>query len=82
MRGGGAFQELAKLLGPFAGAEKFVDRGMEAAVVYTGLVSRSLEKRAVEDDVEEGVLFVATLAYNVEGLEVFLEAAGVLATWL
>ena len=55
---------------------------MEAAVVYTGLVSRSLEKRAVEDDVEEGVLFVATLAYNVEGLEVFLEAVGVLATWL
>lgn len=65
-------------MGPFGGAEKIVDRGVQEAVVYMGLVARSLEKRAVEDDMEEGALFVAALAYNVERLEV-LEAASVLS---
>ena len=54
--------------GPLGGAEEVVDCGMETAVVYMGIVTRSLEERAVEDDVEDGALFVAAaLAYNVGG---------------
>ena len=38
------------------------------AIVYMGIVTRSLEERAVEDDVKDGALFVAAaLAYNVGG---------------
>ena len=51
---------------------------METVVVYVGLVMCPLEKRAVEDDVEEGAFFVAALAYDIEGLEVLLEVVGVL----
>ena len=55
--------------GPLGGAEEVVDCGMETAVVYMGIVTRSLEERAVEDDhMGDGALFVAAaLAYNVGG---------------
>ena len=50
---------------------------METVIVYTGLVACLLEKRAVKDDVEGGASFIAALTYNVEGLKVLFETAGV-----
>lgn len=74
MRSGSTFQGLERFLRSLCHAEEVVDCGVEAAVVYTGLVTHSIEEQAVENYVYEGGLFVAAVANNCyERLESFLK---------
>jgi hypothetical protein len=68
------FQKSEQLLSPIHGAEEVVNSGVGAVVVDSCFISHMLQERAVKYNVERGVFFVTTLAYDVEWLEVWFEA--------
>lgn len=68
------FQGLERFLCSLCHAEEVIDCGVEAAIVYMGLVTHSIEEQAVENYVYEGALFIAAVANNwYEQLESFLK---------
>ena len=68
------FQGLERFLRSLCHAEEVVDCGVEAAVVYMGLVTRSIKEQAVKNYVYEGGLFIAAVANNCyEQLKSFLK---------